>query len=460
MCGIFGLAFHSSRSLGTTSSLTQGPGQFIRTAFEAGQARGRDGSGLFAVKGDGSVLLRKAAVCGSDFVKAPYTWFSNFTANIFVGHNRASTMGRDTDENAHPFEFEHVVGVHNGTVGYYHLSDMPGYKYHPVDSATIYHSLNAVDDPLEVLSVLGGAYALVWFDKRTNMLHMARNSERPLWLMNIQSGLAFASEPHMVGWLAVRAGLIDKNTTATQINTHTLYSFPLNNFNDVTVRRYSFRPKTSSNSWWEEEGRYSYWQGGEYYEGSRRLPAPRHYPAFNSNSYYVNRQNLDAVMEMFPTLLDSCIELDALASGSIKASRRRSFRTAVVGPGDGSSFMTGVIYSPEDVLTQLPVRIPCNPHVRKELEDLIAPDETGDIWFPVVNLPCDVYSVTALGDVIPNSQYLSSTPTVEFQTKGLTDDEIDVLEGVMNWTRSASDRTSQWLRDSWEALRQPIESKD
>tara|TARA_B100000929_G_C15511743_1_gene421161 strand:- start:37428 stop:38591 length:1164 start_codon:yes stop_codon:yes gene_type:complete len=114
-----------------------------------------------------------------------------------IGHNRYATKGKINNINAHPFEFEHVVGAHNGTIrGQWRLPDSTDFE---VDSENIFHSIETMG--LEsTLAVLDGAYALTYWDKRTEELILLRNSERELSYCYSKDGSAlfWASEPWML----------------------------------------------------------------------------------------------------------------------------------------------------------------------------------------------------------------------------------------------------------------------
>ncbi len=99
-----------------------------------------------------------------------------------IGHNRAATKGSVTVRNAHPFKFSNIVGAHNGTLHYSCMKKLKeinqGIEY-DTDSESLFAAINLVG-AREVIPVLEGAWALVWFDKRDQTLNFLRNSERTL----------------------------------------------------------------------------------------------------------------------------------------------------------------------------------------------------------------------------------------------------------------------------------------
>jgi hypothetical protein len=130
-----------------------------------------------------------------------------------------------TIENAHPFEFEHVVGVHNGTVLKWSLKDLHGYEDFEVDSQIIYSHLSHSGLIEDVWKDADGALALVYWDKRTKKLNMIRNKERPLWVAysGDNKTVLWASEVGMLYAAANRNGMRVRDAFQTVPNT--LYTF-------------------------------------------------------------------------------------------------------------------------------------------------------------------------------------------------------------------------------------------
>ena len=206
MCGITGYFCTEGDGIGWRDST------ILSDLLTAGTVRGYDGTGVIFRDAGGKQDMwhMKKAVTGpelgilGDFGK----WGKGFEGGRFVvQHNRAATIGGVTDESTHPFSFEHVTGVHNGTFKAWRTM-WPDSKQ-VVDSAALFEALNNTgeteDEILNVLKTLGyGAYALVWHDARTNKLYFARNDQRPLYLCMTPDGLWFASERRMLEWILNR----------------------------------------------------------------------------------------------------------------------------------------------------------------------------------------------------------------------------------------------------------------
>lgn len=172
--------------------------------------RGSDSTGIFAVpivKG-GETRVFKRAVEGTDFVNLKQT--ESILTNIekfwaVVGHNRAATLGKVNSTNAHPFQIGNITLVHNGTLKSMHT--LPDHKEFSVDSELIAHSINEWGIE-RTIKELHGAFALVWHDARTNLIHMIRNDERPLYfgIKTDKKGVIFGSELGMLKWISTRNG--------------------------------------------------------------------------------------------------------------------------------------------------------------------------------------------------------------------------------------------------------------
>lgn len=121
---------------------------------------------------------------------------------LLLGHNRASTASAVTRENAHPFEFPNLVGVHNGSIHNYR--EMEDYD-HDVDSYSLYSTINKYGLK-DAWKKFNGAAALVFWDKSDDTLNFIRNDERPLVYATSESGdtLFWASEAWMIQVAASR----------------------------------------------------------------------------------------------------------------------------------------------------------------------------------------------------------------------------------------------------------------
>ena len=143
--------------------------------------RGEDSTGVAAVvKHGGAVNIAKE-------VGHPFNLFDTkrfdklmFPSNrVLIGHNRYATQGAVNAKNAHPFDFDGLVGVHNGTLQNKHV--LEDHKEFQVDSENLYHHIHLFGLKDAIKRILG-AWALVWWDKDEETLNLLRNKERPLYL--------------------------------------------------------------------------------------------------------------------------------------------------------------------------------------------------------------------------------------------------------------------------------------
>lgn len=159
-----------------------------------------------------------------------------------IGHNRYATQGKVNQNNAHPFEFEDVVGCHNGTLRGQHR--LPDHTRFEVDSENIYYAIQT-EGLDETLSKLDGAYALSFWDKRTEDFVLLRNDERTLYYAFTKDGktMFWASEDWMLHVALSKANI--KYGLVQSIDECTIYRFNVD-------RRYQCDPITVTKEKFEE----------------------------------------------------------------------------------------------------------------------------------------------------------------------------------------------------------------
>lgn len=252
MCGIYGYMDFRKRGLDRREI------KVLRGMAVAGTLRGWDGAGIFFREaGKQEVFFKKEPKTGAELMDKD-SWEYMLNDNRFVvGHNRAATLGSINKENTHPFSYNGVTGVHNGTVHGW-KNAFPDATA-TMDSMAIMEALGEADPTDEaaskVLSSLGsGAYALVWYDSRVHELRFARNDQRPLYFLRTPQGLYFASELRMAEWILSRHNVqID---SAWSLDTHRLVSIPTDR---TAVRTLEYKPAYTSS--------YTSYGGGSYKSG-------------------------------------------------------------------------------------------------------------------------------------------------------------------------------------------------
>lgn len=188
MCGIVGCA-----------GSIAGPGEnAFKDMLLFDYLRGEDSTGVAFVTRDGEVDVVKGAVDPITLMDTGrFTDRMRKKNVVLIGHNRAATTGKVVKRNAHPFEFDNLVGVHNGTLrNKYHI---PGNTQFDTDSEALYNYINEFGVEAAI-NIVKGAYALVWYDKKEDTICLLRNDERPLFLAQSKDRkqLYWASEAWMM----------------------------------------------------------------------------------------------------------------------------------------------------------------------------------------------------------------------------------------------------------------------
>lgn len=146
--------------------------------------RGTDSTGLGAIRLNDDVHIAKVPSHPLDlFDMSKFrTALNGNQSKVFIGHNRAATRGVVNSANTHPFRFGHIVGAHNGTLDTWNLKDLEeelGEKF-PVDSQALFAGI-AKFGLKDTMSLISGAWSIVYYDLKEGTLNFLRNKERPLY---------------------------------------------------------------------------------------------------------------------------------------------------------------------------------------------------------------------------------------------------------------------------------------
>ena len=199
MCGIVGTISKSN------NGFTYDECELFTHLLQMDVIRGKDATGVFGVNKDNLVDIIKADTNAWQFTQSKN--YKEFEARMYsdykitVGHNRAATKGALKASNAHPFREEHIILVHNGTIFNQEELDTTV----EVDSHAITKAL-AKADAVSALESIHGPFALVWYDTKMRTLNLARNNDRPLFLLEYAGFWVFSSEPGLPYWLNGREG--------------------------------------------------------------------------------------------------------------------------------------------------------------------------------------------------------------------------------------------------------------
>ena len=110
-------------------------------------------------------------------------------SRAFIGHNRQATRGAVNTANAHPFQVDHIIGAHNGTLDYQSVNRLEaelGEKF-AVDSLALIAGIAklGIEKTIKLCTegkdAKDGAWAIVWYDQNDGTLNFLRNQHRPLF---------------------------------------------------------------------------------------------------------------------------------------------------------------------------------------------------------------------------------------------------------------------------------------
>lgn len=194
--------------------------------------RGRDSTGVAAIRNNWSTHVLKSTVPGHDFIEDPrYDKHLSFADWCWIGHNRWKTVGTVSKQNAHPFMVLdetgacHLVGAHNGTLKNKHV--LTNHTDYGTDSEALYNDI-AFKGLEDTISKVEGAWALSYFDHINKELRFLRNKERPLFFA-FEEGkktLFWASEVWMIRIATSRHGIKLDEDKIFSFEEDVLYRFP------------------------------------------------------------------------------------------------------------------------------------------------------------------------------------------------------------------------------------------
>jgi len=202
---------------------------YVTSSLFVDTIRGRDSTGI-ALCNAKQYTIKKEIDPGTSREAQRWTKAAVFQNNsdLFIGHNRAGTVGGKTKTEAHPFDTGRLVGAHNGTL--HHSWSGLVKKTFSTDSESLYNDINEYGFR-ETIAKIPGAMALTWFDKKDKTVSLFRNSERDLWLAQGENGVWFwASELRFIAYACMSAGLTYKNEFLLEVGTlHTISLDPTKN---------------------------------------------------------------------------------------------------------------------------------------------------------------------------------------------------------------------------------------
>lgn len=236
MCGIVGVVTKAHNGL-----IKRVEDSFFQMLY-ADAVRGEDSTGVIAVEKDTTFHIAKEAISAEWFInslKVSQSPITNAMWNrgaAYIGHNRKKTIGKISDETAHPFVVEDTFAVvHNGTLRKHHElapncdvdSQALAIHLHGAFSRGGSES-DAIKAELEdALGKVDGAYALAMYNQDRHRVHLLRNKERPLSVIETEDAWYFMSEPLMGVWILVRNGYTYTKLDLKHLEEHEIVTFDL-----------------------------------------------------------------------------------------------------------------------------------------------------------------------------------------------------------------------------------------
>lgn len=221
-CGIFGAI---------SGYLNESEIENFRTLGAISYPRGDDSTGvMWARRPDGSNNYNDLVYGFDKAVADPWGYLysknvremlspsKNFRA--MIGHCRSATVGEVNRDNAHPFRFSNIIGVHNGTIQGIEKVNTNG-----TDSEEIFRRISTKGPKETLIELKNGAYSLLWFDMNDHTLNIIRNDQRPLWIMRNSACNTFyiASERVFLDYIDIRSNATYEDPVS--VETNTLYQF-------------------------------------------------------------------------------------------------------------------------------------------------------------------------------------------------------------------------------------------
>lgn len=224
MCGLFGIV---------GPGITKWDLSVLDDLCYISGLRGLDGTGIF----QGDILKQKYTLRKNYLEPSYFKWFHRYdergdpelmndvSCDFFLGHVRAATKGDLNDENCHPFEFDKIAGMHNGTLNSNRKYDVKG----KTDSELLIKDINdnGIIPVLEKLDPKRDAFALVLFNKETRNISMVRNNQRPLYVCfhERRGVMYYASEGYMLRLAMARNGEKIRGNTIHGLAPERVYTF-------------------------------------------------------------------------------------------------------------------------------------------------------------------------------------------------------------------------------------------
>lgn len=151
------------------------------------------------------------------------------TNSVYIGHNRSKTVGEVSRKNAHPFQFEDIMGAHNGTIDYQNKNRLEAGSTFKTDSEAIFNNIqiHGIEDTVSRIDNTE-AYALTWYDRRDHTMNFIRNEHRPLvYVYANDKKTVFYASTYAILMASLHTEGIKTNGNVIEFTPDTLYSWQI-----------------------------------------------------------------------------------------------------------------------------------------------------------------------------------------------------------------------------------------
>jgi len=269
MCGLYGSITKADVKLTKAEKTTRA--KILKGLAIAMQNRGTHSTGI-AGMGAKTYSYFKQAVSAKEFVDSEgmnEVLMNNH--NMFIGHTRYATVGEHTNENAHPFLYDTILGCHNGGVSNHKDIQTENKVEFNVDSEAIFYLLDKYkNDYKKALKELRGNFGITWFDlTKAGTFHMVING-RPLFIgrvAELQSYFYASEEFALQAVIASHYPIANKDFWTPKTD----YVYEINSKNlQIKKTKIAFKPvevykPTYSTNYASSDGQYA--NGDPYYRG-------------------------------------------------------------------------------------------------------------------------------------------------------------------------------------------------